>query len=421
MKRYLRQKEKKMLNLDRNKKYLLACSFGTDSMVLFNLLLQEGYDFSVAHVNYKLREESDFEEEELTKICNENNIQIYIHRVNEFLSKNNLEEKCRIIRYTFFKNVYDLHNFDALLVAHQQDDLIETFLLQKQRKSLVSYYGLKEIRTTFGMTIIRPLLHLCKNDISAYLSKNNIPYSVDKTNLENTYSRNKIRHGIVEKLSKEERLQILQNIEVLNEKFYKNLTKIQNLDIKNIHNLLKLDDEEFYLAIHLLLEKTYGYYPISKKLANSIKMILKSDKPNVVFPINSHISFAKEYDNVYFALPDENVTKYEYVLEVPGKLDTPYFQLDFTSDTSNRNVFEKDYPLVIRNAKPEDKFNIKDYQVSVRRAFIDWKMPITLRNKWPVIVNHLGQVVYDPRYSKNFKPKATDNFIVKISYKDKQN
>ena len=51
-----------MLNLDKNKKYLLACSYGPDSMALFSMLLEEGYRFEVAHVNYHFRNESNLEE-----------------------------------------------------------------------------------------------------------------------------------------------------------------------------------------------------------------------------------------------------------------------------------------------------------------------------------------------------------------------
>ena len=52
-----------MLNLEKNKHYLLACSFGPDSMALFDMLLKEGYKFSVAHVNYHLRKEANEEEQ----------------------------------------------------------------------------------------------------------------------------------------------------------------------------------------------------------------------------------------------------------------------------------------------------------------------------------------------------------------------
>ncbi|HOH94654.1 MAG TPA: ATP-binding protein, partial [Bacilli bacterium] len=42
------------INLDHNKKYLLACSYGPDSMALFSLLLKGNYNFVVAHINYGL-------------------------------------------------------------------------------------------------------------------------------------------------------------------------------------------------------------------------------------------------------------------------------------------------------------------------------------------------------------------------------
>ena len=63
-----------MLNLDKTKKYLLACSYGPDSMALFDMLLKEEYKFSVAHVNYHKRDISNFEEESMRDICLKNNI-----------------------------------------------------------------------------------------------------------------------------------------------------------------------------------------------------------------------------------------------------------------------------------------------------------------------------------------------------------
>ena len=119
-----------MLNLDKNKKYLLACSCGPDSMALFSMLLNEGYSFSVAHVNYHFRKESDQEEAILRDFCLKNNIAIYVYDNKEKVNKN-LEARAREIRYNFFNNIYHDNNFDTLLVAHHQDDLIETYLMQK--------------------------------------------------------------------------------------------------------------------------------------------------------------------------------------------------------------------------------------------------------------------------------------------------
>ena len=120
-----------MLNLEKYKKYLLACSHGPDSMALFYMLKEEGYNFAVAHVNYHLREESNSEQEQLEAYCKKNNVQLFVKDVDEVLGNNNLEEKCRIIRYSFFKELVNEHGFDAVLVAHNQDDLIETYIMQK--------------------------------------------------------------------------------------------------------------------------------------------------------------------------------------------------------------------------------------------------------------------------------------------------
>lgn len=402
-----------MLKLDKNKKYLLACSFGTDSMVLLHLLLEDGYDFSVAHVNYNLRSESKSEQQKLNDFCLENNLQLFIHEVNETLGDSNLEAKCRDIRYKFFKELYETHKFDALLVAHQEDDLIETYLLQIKRKNIVSYYGLHQERVVFGMNVLRPLLDWSKNDILAYLTSNNIPHSIDKTNLEDTYSRNKIRHSVVEKLSESERKEIRTKIDTLNEKTSKNRLKLSKLDLNSKDILLSLSDEELPLAVHMLLENSNLFHPISQKMVQSIKKILLSEKPNVILKISKTINFIKEYDKVSF-VTNYQCNDYEYVLSKPTVLDTPYFKLDFRGDTSNRNVKESDYPLTIRNAKKDDKFYISGYEVTVRRAFIDWKMPMSLRNKWPVICNKEGKVIYVPRYSKNFKCTGKESFIVKI-------
>ena len=102
-------------------------------MALFQLLLNEGYSFDVAHVNYNIREDSKKETENLLEFSKRNNIKCFVYEVEETIDKN-VEEKCREIRYEFFHEIYSKGNYKALLVAHHQDDLIETYLLQKQRK-----------------------------------------------------------------------------------------------------------------------------------------------------------------------------------------------------------------------------------------------------------------------------------------------
>ena len=62
----------------------------------------------------------------------------------------------------------------------------------------------------------------------------------------------------------------------------------------------------------------------------------------------------------------------------------------------------------------DDLIEIQDFSKELRRLFIDWKMPVSLRNRWPVIINKDGVIVYVPRYQKDFLANADENFIVKF-------
>lgn len=401
-----------MLNLEKNRHYLLACSFGPDSMALFDMLLKEGYMFSVAHVNYHLRKESNEEESKLRDFCVEHNIGIYVKDVNEVLGESNLEMKCREIRYNFFINVMKENKFDALLVAHQEDDLIETYLMQKRRKNLVNYFGIKEISYFSDIEIIRPLLRYRKEELMMYCRMFNVPYAIDKTNLEDHFLRNQIRHSVVEKLSPIERKDILSEIDQANEKLSQIFITISKINDNKIESYLRLNDVEFLYAIVDLGRKLKPDFIVSKKQGEELRKVLESDKPNIALNVDG-LCFFKEYDVLGFREFDENLD-YFYDMVEPGILDTPYFVLDFTVNSSNRNVKEDDYPLVIRNAHKDDEYEISGYKKELRRLFIDWKMPESARNRWPIIVNKDGIIVYVPRYQKDFVPEENCNFFVKL-------
>ena len=400
-----------MLNLDKNQKYLLACSHGPDSMALFFMLKEEGYNFAVAHVNYHLREESDEEQKELEAYCAKNNIELYVKEVTESLGENNLEEQCRIIRYTFFKELVNKYHFYAVLIAHNQDDVIETYLMQKTRQNLVEFFGIKENPIIFDTKIIRPVLGFTKQELLMFCDINKVEYSIDKTNLQDVFLRNKIRHQVVEKMSKEERSKILSEMALENEKLAKIQEKISQIKTKTIEEYNRLSDDEFLYAIVRLGRTLKPNFTMSRAQGLEIRKIFKSDKANISVDI-SGLKLVKSYDS-FDLIEDEKEQDFSYEIKEPTVLDTPYFYLDFTGDTSNRNITSNDYPLTIRNAKPEDTYLISGYMKQLRRLFIDWKVPLPLRKRWPVIVNKDGIIIYVPRYQKNFKKEDNCNFYVK--------
>lgn len=400
-----------MLKLDKDKKYLLACSFGPDSMALFHMLITEGYNFEVAHVNYGLRKEAKLETQGLVSYCKENNIVLHIKKVNKKEIKKNTEEACRKIRYAFFANLIKEDKSLNLLVAHNEDDLIETYIMQKRRRNFPMYYGIAETSHIFGVDVTRPLLSHTKDELSLYCVKNYVPYAIDSSNLLDVFLRNRIRHNIVSKLTKSERKIIIKEINEKNSKLADIFKKISKISTNDIISIINLSDEELCYFLNMKIKEKIPSKSLSRLACLELKKMLISKKSNIVFPLTKRISFIKSYSSFHFEINKK--VYYEIVIKEPSKVDNKFFYLDFTKDSSNRNVSNDDYPLTIRPFKPGDLYNIKNYMVKVNRLYIDWKMPIALRRRWPLIINNKGDVIYIPRYREDFKKTENINFFVK--------
>ncbi len=399
-----------MINLDKNKKYLLACSFGPDSMALFDMLLKEHYSFEVAHVNYHLREESNYEEQSLRNYCKKNQIIIHVFDNSKTIERN-IEATCREIRYSFFSKMYSDYKFDGLLVAHNQDDEIETYLLQKKRKNLVIHYGLAKKTTINGMTVFRPLLSYTKQELLNYCDKLSIPYSIDKTNLLPIYERNKIRINFVSRLNPIQRKEILNEIKEENQKLNEKLHKVKAIS-NSIDDLKNLSDDELAYYLNEKLQQQNINKPITYKQTLEVKKFFDSKKSNITLVVaRNAAAITKAYDQLIIEKCQESFEP--IFVDEPTVIENDLFLFDLINEGEKRNIKISDYPITIRPYLNGDKYIISNYEVLVRRLFIDWKMPTSLRKRWPIFVNKDNKIVYIPRYRKDFKIENSPNFYVK--------
>lgn len=212
-------------------KLLVSVSGGLDSMVLCDLLLKLNLDFSIAHVNYKLRgKESDFDENFVKNYANQKKINFY--SISHDLSTYNksIQAKAREIRYNYLHKLKDDNKFDYILTGHHFDDNIETVFLNLRRgKKNNSFLGIREKNNCF----LRPLINFTKDDIKKYALEYNLSWRDDSTNKENKYERNKIRNLIIPVINK------------VNTKYrtnFRDLFEIANLEfnIKNTYFDLEL-------------------------------------------------------------------------------------------------------------------------------------------------------------------------------------
>lgn len=176
-------------------KVLVALSGGADSVALLRLLLEYGCRCEAAHCNFHLREaESDRDEAFVRTLCTAHGVPLHVAhfdtRGTAAQRRISLEMAARELRYAWFEEVRADCGADCIAVAHHADDSIETFLLNLVRGTGIE--GLRGIRPRNG-NVVRPLLCLSRADILDYLESIGQPFVTDSTNLQDEYTRNKIR------------------------------------------------------------------------------------------------------------------------------------------------------------------------------------------------------------------------------------
>lgn len=180
-------------------KILVALSGGADSVALLRLLLTLGYTCEAAHCNFHLRgSESDRDEMFVRHLCKEHQVTLHlVHFETEREAAErhiSIEMAARELRYAWFEKIRKECGASVVAVAHHQDDSVETLLLNLIRGTGIN--GLRGIQPQNG-NIVRPLLCLDRKEIIDYLQEIKQDYVTDSTNLQDEYTRNKIRLNLL--------------------------------------------------------------------------------------------------------------------------------------------------------------------------------------------------------------------------------
>ena len=178
---------------------IVALSGGADSVALLRILHTLGYDCEAAHCNFHLRgAESDRDEMFVRELCK--TMRIPLHTIDFATEQYAIEKKISIemaareLRYQWFAEIKEKTKADVIAVAHHQDDSVETVLLNLIRGTGIN--GLLGIRPKNG-DIVRPLLCISRKEITDYLQNAGQEYMTDSTNLQDEYTRNKIRLNLL--------------------------------------------------------------------------------------------------------------------------------------------------------------------------------------------------------------------------------
>jgi len=188
---------KDKFNIKKKDKILLCVSGGMDSMALLFLFLPiKHYRIQIAHVNYKIRKESDSDMNFVKLVSGKFNIPYFS---SSFLPESmkrgeNFEAWARKKRYKYFEEISNENSIDWIATGHHKNDNVETLFFNLSRQTGLS--GLKGISEK-REKVFRPLLRFSKFKINEFCTRNSIPYINDESNNNQKYYRNFIRHSVL--------------------------------------------------------------------------------------------------------------------------------------------------------------------------------------------------------------------------------
>ena len=186
---------------------LVAVSGGVDSVVLLDLLerlaAENQLSLHVAHLDHGLRDTSSADAEFVADIARDRGLPIHrSHLSPGALSdsrKQGLEEAARNARYAFLQQVASEIGAHGIALGHTASDQAETVLHRLARGTgITGLCGIPPVRRPF----IRPLIDLTRAEILAYAGQHDLRWRTDASNLDLSFTRNRIRHRVIPELER---------------------------------------------------------------------------------------------------------------------------------------------------------------------------------------------------------------------------
>lgn len=192
--------------LTKGQPILLGVSGGADSLALMHGLDVLGYDVVVAHVDHGLRAESPQEADFVRLLAEARGLPFYSQQVDVQQTADSetqsVEEAARNVRYQFLFEQARRLMCQAVAVGHHADDQVETIFMHLMRgAALPGLTGMPYRRLMLlwdkKIPLVRPLLGIWRDEIDAYIEQIGLKPCDDRSNLDTTYHRNRIRHELI--------------------------------------------------------------------------------------------------------------------------------------------------------------------------------------------------------------------------------
>ncbi|MGJ9460212.1 tRNA lysidine(34) synthetase TilS [Oceanobacillus sp. CF4.6] len=429
---------KKNQLLKKNATVLVGVSGGPDSMALLHFLStlknEWGLTLIAVSVDHQLRGADSLADLQYVKtICDEWNIEFKGASLDVFAYKEkhgkSTELAARELRYRFFEEQMEIFQADFLALGHHGDDQVETMLMKLARTaSSSSFSGIPVKREFSSGYLVRPFLCLTKGMLEEYCNAHQIKPRIDLTNFDTAYTRNFFRNKILP-LIKEKNSNIHRTVQHLSETISEDEEFLRKEAEKIVEELVDFDAgnnmASFQInlfknryqtlqrrAFHLILNYLYEVLPKDLSYVHEEQFfdLIQREAGNARLDFPSALKLEKSYGlmKFYFSNHEEAPDlSYHYTLDIPGTLELPNGSI-IAANFAQKNTLQQGHlsylfsaeqvnlPLHIRTRKPGDRMSWKGLNGSkkLKDIFIDAKIPLSDREKWPLVCDDSGEILW---------------------------
>lgn len=370
---------------------ICALSGGADSIALtfaFYLLQDKlGITLSAAHFNHHLRgAESDGDEAFVRDFCHRYDIPLYVGSAEVSPGKKGLEAAARDARYAFLRSLPG-----KIATAHTADDNAETILLH-----LVRGTGLKGLGgiTPVSGSVIRPMLTVTRQDVEAFNLEWSLKHIEDSSNGTDQFLRNRLRHHVMP-LLKEENPRLAENMSQMalmlrsDEACLSEAAEQAPLSVaalRELHPAIRARALEGFLKNNGVREPEREHIALAEAL-------IFSDKPSASGNFPGGITITRRYDTLAAVSGADSL--HPHILPCPGSLEIPGFRITCTPaeeilQTADTFTVTPVGQLQIRSRQSGDSIRLSGGTKSLKKLFIDKKIPADRRPRIPVLADDLG-------------------------------
>ena len=370
-----------------------AVSGGADSVaLLFGLyLLKEKLEFSLsaAHFNHGLRgEESDRDEQFVRALCDRYDIPLFVGSGQVTAGKKGLEAAARDARYAFFATLPG-----KIATAHTANDNAETVLMH-----LVRGTGLKGLGGIVPVTdkLIRPMLGITRQEVLAFLEEYCLSHVEDGSNGSDEFLRNRLRHHVMPLLEGENpRLALNLSAMALRLRQEESFLAAEADKAKTLEvdALRQLPEALRSRVLEQFLTESGVREPEAKHLV-MVESLVFSDKPSAAADLPGGITVERCYQTLRVRTAD---ALEQVEIPCPGEVQLPRLGLRLicrpaTEMINTKTVFTvaPQGTLWLRSRVSGDEMRLSGGSKSLKKLFIDRKIPASQRPEIPVLADDGG-------------------------------